>query len=378
VDETLAAVVARGGGMKRVDRYIGVSVISATLLAWLVIVGLEALFVLLGQFADVGRGDYGFGDALLFVALGVPTRAWQAFPMAVLIGVVLGLGNLAAQFELDAFRLAGCSPRRLTRAVLQAGAVMLAVAMLAGEWAAPHSRHLAGQLRSQAIYAGGGVQPGAGFWVHEGQRFIRVGRSAADGELVGVVIYELAPGPRLRQVTAAQTATPVDGDWLLEQVAVLRFEAERIALTQVPEQELRGVIDTRMARLLTRDADSLALPELAEYIDYLRRNGSDTAAYRLNYWQRVAAPLSVLAMLLLAVALVLGPVGKRAPGQRLLVAVLAGLLFKLLGSVIAHAGLVYGMPPVLGAVMPSLVVLAGIALIAYRPAAGLRSIGRSG
>ena len=29
-----------------------------------------------------------------------------------IIGVVLGLGNLAAQFELDALRLAGCSPRR--------------------------------------------------------------------------------------------------------------------------------------------------------------------------------------------------------------------------------------------------------------------------
>ena len=109
--------------MKRVDRYIGATVASATLLAWLAIVVLEALFVLLGQIADIGRGDYGFADALLFVALGVPTRAWQAFPMAALIGVVLGLGNLAAQFELDAFRLAGCSPQRLTRAVGKAKAM---------------------------------------------------------------------------------------------------------------------------------------------------------------------------------------------------------------------------------------------------------------
>jgi lipopolysaccharide export system permease protein len=362
--------------MKRVDRYIGVSVMSATLLVWLVIVGLEALFVLLGQVADVGRGDYGFGDALLFVVLGVPTRAWQAFPMAALIGVVLGLGNLAAQFELDAFRLAGCSPLRLTRAVVQAGAAMLALAMLLGEWGAPHSQHLAEQLRSQAIYAGVEVRPDAGFWVRDGQRFIRVGRSEANGRLVGVVIYELAPGPRLRQVTAAKDARPGGSGWILEQVAVTRFEADRIALAHVPEQALPGLIDPRMAQLLTRDADSLALPELSEYIDYLRRNGSDTAAYRLNYWQRLAVPLSVLAMLSLAVALVLGPIGKRSPGQRLLVAVLAGLLFKLLGSVIAHAGLVYGMPPVLSAVLPSLLVLAGIAIAAHKFSGSPRLIRR--
>ena len=55
--------------MKRLDLYIGRTVMAGTLLAWLVVATLEGLFLLLGELGDVGRGDYTLGDALLFVLL---------------------------------------------------------------------------------------------------------------------------------------------------------------------------------------------------------------------------------------------------------------------------------------------------------------------
>ena len=352
--------------MKRLDLYIGKTVVNATLLAWLVVSVLDALFVLLGELGDIGRGDYSLTDVQLYVLLGVPTRAWQAFPMAALIGVVLGLGNLAAQFELDALRLAGCSPQRLARAVVQAGALVLLVALALGEVVAPHSQQLARQLRGEAIFAGVSLQPDAGFWVRDGQRFIQVQRGEANGELSDLVIYQLAPGPRLQQVTAAARARLQDGHWLLQDVSESRFLLDRVAVEHWPQAQWPALMDVRLAKLLSRDGDSLSLPELGDYIDYLQRNGSDVGSLRMNYWQRLAAPLSVLAMLLLAVSLVLGPLGRRPLGQRLLVAVLAGLLFKLLTGVAGHAALVYGVPPALGALLPALAVLAGIGIAACR------------
>jgi len=343
--------------MTRLDRYIGKSVLSATLLAWLVVSALDALFVLLGQLGDVGRGEYSFADVLLYVLLGLPTRAWQAFPMAALIGVLLGLGNLAEQRELDAFRLAGCAPRRLVLAVMQTGVLLLGAVLLVGEVLAPRMQQLAQQLRSEAIYAGVGVQRDAGFWVRDGQRFIQVSRSEADGSLDGVVVYELAPGARLAQVTAAAHARPRDDHWQLDAVSVTRLHDQHISVTRQPHAEWPALIDPRMARLLTRDPETLSLPELGEYIDHLRRNGSDVGAWRLNFWQRLAAPLGALAMLLLAASLVLGTLGRRPLGQRLLVAVLAGLAFKLLSGVIAHAGLVYGMNAAASAFLPAVAVL---------------------
>ncbi len=354
--------------MKRLDAYLGKSVISATLLVWLLVSVLDAVFVLLGQLADIGRGDYSLADAALYVLLGLPARAWQAFPLAVLIGTVLGLGNLAAQLELNAFRLAGCSVVRLTRAVMGAGALMLAGALLLGEGWAPHGQSLAQQLRSRAIYADVSVQRDAGFWVHDGRRFIQVGRSEADGSLSGVTVYQLGAAARLQRATAIGSARPRGDGWLLGNVASSEFGERHVAVKQQAEVAWPQLMDARLAQLLTRDAATLSLPELREYIDYLRRNGSDVAAYRANYWQRLAAPVVALAMLLLAVVLVLGPLGHRTLGQRLLVAVLAGLGFKLLGGIAAHAGLVYGMPPPLGAFLPALVVLLliGLGMLKHR------------
>ncbi len=360
--------------MTRLDLYIGKAVVNATLLAWLVVSTLDALFVLLGQLGDIGRGDYGLADAVLYVLLGVPMRAWQAFPLAALIGVSLGLGNLAARFELDALRLAGCSPQRLARAVLQGGALLLLVALALGEGWAPHSQQLARQLRGEAIFAGVSLQPDAGFWVRDGQRFIQVERSEANGDLSRLVIYQLGQGLRLQRVTAAARARPQDGRWLLEDVSESRFLEDQIAVERRPQVQLPALMDVRLAKLLARDGDSLSLTELGEYIDYLQHNGSDVGALRMNYWQRLAAPLSALVMLLLAVSLVLGPLCRRPLGQRLLVAVLAGLLFKLVTDVAGHAALVYGLPPALGALLPSLAVLAGIGIAVLKSRIGMPAL----
>ncbi len=350
--------------MSRLDRHIGRAVLNAMLLAWAVVVVLDALFVLLGQLGDIGRGDYGLGDALRFVALGTPTRAWQVFPMAALIGVLLGLGNLAEQRELDALRLAGCSPSRLLLAVMRIGLLLLLGGMLLGEVVAPAAQHLAQQWRAQSIHGGAGTQTDAGFWVRDRQRFIQIGRSGPDDSVQGLVVYELGPGPRLSRIISAARAQPQDGRWRLDDVVVTRFETQRIGV----ERHARIWWPTLMARglvgLLTRDSATLSLPQLARYIDYLAQNGNDVGLWRLGFWQRLAAPLNVLAMLALAAVLVLGSLGRRPLGQRLLVAVLTGVAFQLLGGVVSHAGLVYGLNVGLSAVLPALSVLVGVVLYA--------------
>jgi lipopolysaccharide export system permease protein len=242
-------------------------------------------------------------------------------------------------------------------AVLYTGVLLLALMLLVGEGLAPRAQHLAQQVRNAAIYAGVGVQRDAGFWVHDGQRFIQVTQSGADGSLDAVAVYELGPGPRLARVTAAERALPRGGRWVLETVRVTRFDEHRVRVTQQTQADWAALIDRRLARLLTRDPATLSLPELGDYIDYLRRNGSDVGAWRLNFWERLAAPLGALAMLLLAAGLTLGGLGRRPLGQRLLVAVLAGLAFKLLSGVIAHAGLVYGVNAAVSAFLPAAAVL---------------------
>ena len=350
-------MAAAGGSVKRLDAYIGKTVLAATLLAWLVVIVLEGLFVFLGEIGAIGRGDYTLADALLFALLTLPVRAYQSFPMAALIGSLLGLGSMAAQFELNAFRLAGCSPARLTRSVLLAGVVMLLAVVVLGEGWAPASQQLARQLRTSAIYDQVSVQRDAGFWVRSGQRLIQVRHSEADGSLRGLVVYDIDTTPRLVSASRAERARFQQGKWHLEDVQGSYFRDQRVDIQHAPQSVWPDLIDPQLAQLLTRDSQTLSLPELSRYIDYLQQNGTNVALYRLNYWQRWATPVAVITMLFLAVSFVLGPVGSLSVGQRILVGVAVGLVFKLFNEITAYAGLVYGMPPWLSAFVPSATVL---------------------
>jgi len=343
--------------MMRLDLYLGRTVLSVTLLVWVLVIALEAAFALLGELGDVGRGDYALPEALLFVLLTMPGRAYQSFAVAALIGCLLGLGGLAARGELNAFRLAGCAPARLARAVLQAGALMLLLAVLIGEGWAPPTQQLARQMRAASLFSDVSIQQGSGFWLRDGTRLIQVGHSEADGSLAAVTVFELDSTPRLLAATAIARARHGGRQWLLEDIRETRFGGDGVELRASERAAWPELVEPRLAHLLTRDAQTLSLPELRRYIAYLKQSGASVADYQLDYWRRLAAPLAALAMLLLSVSLVLGRLGRRSAGQRVLVGVLVGLVFKLGNEIVAHAGLVYGVPPWLSAFLPSLLVL---------------------
>jgi len=354
--------------VKRLDRYIARSVMSATLLAWLVVVALEGVFTFLGELGDIGRGHYGWQDAMLYVLLSLPAKAWQSFPMAVLIGTLMGLGNLAAQGELNAFRLAGCSPVRLGVSVLLSGVLMLVFVLPVGEGVAPLASQSATNLRARMIFSDVGVQGGNGFWVRKEQQMIQVGRAERDGSLSDIQIYTLDKQPQLVAVSAIARAVHEANGWTLTQVSRTRFDGRKV--TAQYRQKVTGaqLVDPQLARLLAQRADAFSLPALMRYIDGLQRGGMRVDHYRLEFWQRLAAPLSVLAMLLLSVGMVLGPLGRQGVGLRVLVGVLLGLLFKLGSETAAHAGLVYGSPAWAAALLPSLLVFAAAVVLVRREA----------
>ena len=64
-------------------------------------------------------------------------------------------------------------------------------------------------------------------------------------------------------------------------------------------------------------------------------------------------------MLLLTVPLVFGGVRSSGAGQRIFLGVLIGFAFILLNRLLIRVGLVYGLPPALSALLPTLLVLSG-------------------
>ncbi len=74
--------------MVKLDRYIGVTVFVAILAVLGVILGLALLFAFIDELNDISA-SYGIGDALRFIFLTAPRRAYDMLPMAALIGCLV-------------------------------------------------------------------------------------------------------------------------------------------------------------------------------------------------------------------------------------------------------------------------------------------------
>ena len=72
--------------MPILGNYVVRSVLAYTMLVLLVLIALGTLFLFLSQQDDIGTGDYSSTEAMIFVALNLPTYIAQFLPVAALIG----------------------------------------------------------------------------------------------------------------------------------------------------------------------------------------------------------------------------------------------------------------------------------------------------
>src|SRR5216110_2247418 len=125
--------------MRTLKRYIGREVLLATLLIFAALVMLFAFFDLIHELGSVGRGGYTISAALLFVGLQLPSRMYELFPVATLIGTLFALAQLVASSEYTVMRASGASLLQVGWALVRIGIPLSLVTFLAGEFVAPQA-----------------------------------------------------------------------------------------------------------------------------------------------------------------------------------------------------------------------------------------------
>ena len=98
--------------------------------------------------------------------------------------------------------------------------------------------------------------------------------------------------------------------------------------------------------------------ELLTYSRYLRDNNLDNDKYLLEFWIKIFTPLTCLAMLLIAMPIGFGTTPRSGgAGQRILLAILIGVVYFVITRSINHLGLALHFAPVLSASVPLLLVV---------------------
>lgn len=342
--------------MKILDRYIGWNIVAATATVLLALVAIFTFFAFIDQLEDLGRGRYGIGKIIVFVFFSVPTLAYQLFPMAALIGALIGFGTLMRNGELAVIRCVGVSKPRLVLAVMKAGGVLLATAMLVGEFIAPPSERFANDYRSIAINERVTFKSENGFWARDGDSYINIREILPGDQLRDVFIYEFGQDNRLKLSTYAEFAQYADGEWILENIAQTVLDEEGLQRRTLPEASWDSILKPDLLQMVTINPDSLSIWSLFKYSRFLRTNGQNAQRYEHVMWLKLAYPLATVVMVVLAVPMVLRASRSVTVGQRVLVGALIGLGFHLLNQAAGHLGVVYEIPPVISATGPAVLM----------------------
>lgn len=121
--------------MNILERYIGKTILSAIFLTLFMLIGLGAIIKFVEEFRDVGRGSYDGLKAAYYTFLTIPRDIETFFPIAALLGSLLGLGNLASLSELVVMQASGFSRFRIGLAVMKTALPLVIFTMIIGEWA---------------------------------------------------------------------------------------------------------------------------------------------------------------------------------------------------------------------------------------------------
>ncbi|MGL9760271.1 MAG: LPS export ABC transporter permease LptG [Symbiopectobacterium sp.] len=342
------------------DRYIGKTIFNSIMMTLFMLVSLSGIIKFIDQLRKVGRGAYTVLGAGFYMLLSVPKDIEVFFPMAALLGALLGLGTLATRSELVVMQTSGFTLLQIAGAVMKTAIPLVLLTMAIGEWISPVGEQMARNYRSQMMYGGSILSIQNGLWAKDGNDFIYIERVVGDKELAGVNIYQFDPEQKLLSVRYAASMEFNDDAklWQLSQVDESNLRnGKQISGSQTISGEWKTTLTPDKLGVVAMGPDALSIRGLYDYINYLKQSGQEAGRYKLNMWNKTFAPLSVAVMMLMALSFIFGPLRNVTAGVRIITGISFGFLFYVLDKVFGQLSLMYGLPPVLGALVPSLLFM---------------------
>lgn len=344
--------------IKRVDLLVGLTVLGWVLVAWIILVGLDAVLQFMRQLRFVGQNGFTVGNAAFYVFVTIPRRMYEMYASAVLIGGLLGLGGLASTGELTALRAAGMSRVRIAVSAVGVVALLIVGVVIMGETIGPWGDQLDQEIQMR-LRAGNLDVGQSGIWARDGDRIINARRSVLlsnDGharvQLVNVKVFTLAPDGELSRFDQADTAQHIGNSWILGHVRSSSIDGSGVHSTTLASDRWQSQLDPNVLEKSMIVPQYLSMRDQLRNIRYLEHNHENSIAYATPFWGRVVYPLNVLVLMLSAMPFAFGAVRSGGAGRRIFLGLLMALIWYFGQKVVVSFGVLYGLPPLPANLLP--------------------------
>lgn len=352
--------------MNLLTRYLQREIYLSIALVFTALIMLFAFLDLIHELSVMGQGQYSLGYVLLFVILTIPGHVYELFPVAVLVGAIFALVQMAASSELTVYRASGASLWQMVLALFRIALPMVILSFCISEFVAPPSERMAQRLRLKAQNAQVALKEfRSGVWVKDERSFVNVKNVTPDTSLMNIDIYRFDETYHLQTITNAARASFIeDGRWQLEEVRETRFDKKGIRTNVAPSQEWRSALSPGILSVLLVVPEQMSALDLYQYTSHLKDNHQKSARYEIAMWNKLVYPFALLVMMILA--LPFASYHRRSGGisAMIFMGIVLGLVFHFVGRLFASLGAINDWQPFFSATaMTGLFLLMGAVML---------------
>ena len=352
--------------MKLLTRYLGREIYLSIALVFSALIALFAFLDLIHELSVMGQGNYHLGYVLLFVVLTIPGRVYELAPVAVLVGTIFALVQMASNSELTIYRASGASLWQMIGALFKIALPLVLLSFICNEFIAPPSERMAKQLRMKAQNAQVTLKEfRSGVWVKDGRSFVNVKNVMLDASLSDIDIFRFDETYHLEAITNAKRASFIeDGRWQLEDVTETRFDIQGTSVSTAQRQEWRSALTPGILSVMLVVPEQMSAYDLYQYTKHLRENRQASTRYGIAMWNKLVYPFALFVMMLLA--LPFASYHRRSGGVSAMIfmGIVMGLVFHFVGRLFASVGALNNWQPFISATaMTGLFLVLGVTML---------------
>ncbi len=210
---------------------------------------------------------------------------------------------------------------------------------------------------------------GGGYWIRqktdEGQAIINAKSSSQQGaSLAAITIFKFDQNDGFVERIEAKSALLKPGFWQIDNARIYRSDAETIDRTSL---QIKTTLTAAQVGESLATPDTVPFWQLSNHIRMAENAGLAAAGYRVQYYQLLAQPFYLVAMVILAASVSLRSL-RFGGGQRMVLGgIVLSFLLYVMGKVTGDLSKAGVMPPIVAASLPPLLGgLTGLITLLYQ------------
>jgi lipopolysaccharide export system permease protein len=355
--------------MKIKDRYIAKTLLSYSLVVMLVWLSIYSFFNFLSELNLIGKANYTILEAFQYIVLQMPEVAYDQSSALILLGCILGMGHLATTGQLIILRASGVSVLKITWLTIKNAMLFLFVLALIGEILAPTLTQYAESYRSSALGQTTLSESKDGFWIRDGDNFINVENNIDGSIFSGITVIEVNKENKIERVIKSDSGF-FDGNSInLNETDIFLINTknkfEDISFKERVEYKKGVTFDQDLIASFEKEPEDLSTFTIIKQIQFLTENKLRAEVFEVELFKRLAKPVSLLAMILIAMLFIFGSTRATTLGRKIFLGVAIGLTFELISRISGALSLSYEFSPFLSYFIPSIlaIIIAVVILI---------------